>query len=155
MSINQRKENYYTSMKQCATATGVSVKALRIAKGMGGPGFLPSGRIDWVLLEPWLNTNKNLISSQSEESLEFYKIEIAKRDVVLRDLAIQKAKEEMLDPSEVKKFLSQLAVLLSSTIKKKKQELVSKAVGYENIIEKEFDELFSLIKKEVEAFCNK
>jgi hypothetical protein len=142
----------YTSFKQCATATGNDIKIIKQAKKVGAPGFLVSNRIEWNILKPWLDANRNTISQAAGESLEYYKTEIAKRDVTLRDLQIQKARREALDPIEVKKFLSQLAILLSSTLKKKKDDLMSKCTGYEDMIDKEFTEIFIMIQKEISVW---
>ena|ERR1051326_944336 len=144
----------FTSLAQCSAATGYDKKILKTAKQLNAPGFHASNRILWDQLEPWLIANKTTIESTTDESLEHFKIEIAKRDVVLRDLEIQKKREEVISPDELKQFLSTLGTLVSSVLKKKREELMSKATGYELLIDKEFQEIFKLLDKELDSFIN-
>ena len=144
---------YYTSMEQCANITGISKTILKKCKALGAPGFVKrSGRIDWKQFEPWFSVHKGEVISASDDSLEFYKKEIAKRDVTLRDLSIAQKREELIDPVEIKKFLTQLGIILSSVLKKQRQELMSKAVGYEKIIDEAFQNTFKFIETEIEKW---
>lgn len=145
----------FDSITQCASATGYDKKVIKQAKASGAPGFTQSNRIIWRELEPWLITNKTAVESAASHSLEYYKTEIAARDVVLRDLEIQRKKEESISPDEIKHFLSSFGTLLSSALKQKRQELMSKVTGYESVIDKEFVDLFKLVNKELDSFLNK
>jgi hypothetical protein len=142
----------FTSMLQCSAQTGYPKKVLMAAKKMGAPGFRSSSRICWAELEPYLTSHKVAIEADAEESLEYYKTQIAKRDVVLRDLSIAQKKEELIDPAEIKKFLTKLGVILSSVLKKQRQELQSKCTGYERIIDESTQEVFKLINAEMEKW---
>ena len=139
----------FTSMAQCSAHTGYPKKVLQAAKRMGAPGFTQNSRILWKELGPYLTTHQGVIESDADHSLEYYKTEIAKRDVVLRDLSIAQKKEELIDPAEIKKFLTKLGVILSSVLKKQRQELQSKCVGYESIINESTVEIFNLIEGEL------
>lgn len=141
----------FTSISQCANATGYTFKVIKEAKRLGFPGFTQSNRIVWAELKPALESNKQIVDNLTEDNIEFYKKEIAKRDVVLRDLQIQKIKEEMLSPEELNKFLVGFGTLLSSVLKKKRQDLISKCVGYEAVVDKEFVDIFTLVTKELDS----
>src|ERR1051326_480477 len=134
----------FSSITQCAGATGYDKKILLAAKKSGAPGFTPHNRIHWDKLEPYLIAHKLELETAAGHSLEFFKTEIAKRDVVLRDLEIQKKKEEAISPDEIKQFLTTFGTLLSSVLKKKREEMMSKATGYESLIDKEFQDVFTL-----------
>jgi hypothetical protein len=160
-TITVPPDGIFTSMAACTNGTGTPRAILKRAKHRNAPGFCSNNKILWNQLKPWLEANKELLNKSIKdvndidadaEDLQFFKKEIAKRDVVLKDLAIKKAKQEALDPTEVKDFLGKLAILLSSVLKKKQLELVSKCTGYEAVISLEFDEIFLLIQKELIAF---
>ena len=154
-SLDHPPGTIFSSMAQCSLRTGVSKKSIKTAKSLGAPGFTPNGRVLWDDLGPYFKQHQGVIDANSEETLEYYKTQIAKRDVVLRDLQIQKAKAEMIDPSEVKKFLTEFAVILSSVLKSKQKEIRSKATGYEKLIDDEFVEIFNLMGKEIAAWTPK
>lgn len=148
------KDIFYTSMAQASSSTGFDKKLLKTAKKLGAPGFDQSNRVNWTLLEPWLKDNKNLLESQADESLEHYKIEKTKLECELLDLKIKEEKENLISPEEIKQFLNKLGILLSSVLKKKREELMSKITGYESIVDKEFQEVFKTLDKEMEDFLN-
>lgn len=151
------KRTMYTSLTQASNATGIPKRIIKLAKLQGGPaaGFLPNNRIDWDLAEAYIRTHMNALEAGASDSLEYFKKEIARRDVVLRDLQIQKAKGDMIDPAEVDSFLTEFAIILSSTLKKKRQELASKCTGYEDVIDKEFGEIFRAIDTEIANWGSK
>lgn len=144
----------YTSILQCSKDTGIPKQVLKKAKALGGAsnGFTQSGRITWDIAGPWIEANRTLLEANEDDDIQHYKKEIAKRDVVLRDLEIAKKKGEMVDPVVVKKFLQEFGQVLSASIKQKREELLSKVTGYESIIDKEFIELFSVITKQIESW---
>lgn len=143
----------FTSMSQCSAKTAIPKLVLKRAKALGSPGFSSqSNRIRWAELKPWYDIHKGELEASAEESLEHYKIQLAKRDVVLRDLAIQRERAEALDPKEVKKFLQKLGTVLSSVLKEKRQQLISKCTGYEDLVDREFIAIFDLIAKELSVW---
>lgn len=142
----------FTSMVQCSASTGYPRKVLSAAKKMGAPGFTQNGRIKWAELKAYLDAHKGVIEADADESLEHYKIQIAKRDVVLRDLTIAQKKEELIDPAEIRTFLNKLGIILSSVLKKQRQELQSKCVGYEKIVDESTQEIFKIIRGEMEKW---
>ena len=145
----------YKSLIQCSKAENIPYELLKKAKANSAPGMYSNGDIAWLELKPWLELHRDELDIETNDSIQFFKKEIAKRDVILRDLEIKKAKSESLDPEDVKKFLVSLATLLSSILKKKKSELSSKCIGYETIIDTEFIEIFAMIQNEVSSFNKK
>lgn len=151
-NVSSSLDKTYSSMVQCSSKTGVPKILLKKAKALGAPGFDAHARIDWNELEPWLNVHRAELESSADESLEYYKTQIAKRDVVLRDLSIAQKKEELIDPAEIKHFLNKLGVILSSVLKKQRQELQSKCIGYEKIIDESTLDIFKLINSELDKW---
>jgi hypothetical protein len=142
----------FSNMKQTCACIGIELKVLKTAKNLGAPGFNANGKIHWGLLRPWLEANKDNVETASVDSLDFWKKELTKENVIGRRLENKKLKEEMLDPDDVKQFLIQFSAVLSSVLKQKKFELISKANGYEKLIDVEFNSIFSLIKEELEKW---
>jgi hypothetical protein len=157
--LSSRCRNIYTSLLQLSRATGISKSVLRRARDMGSPGFIASNKFDTSLILPFienhkqeLDTTPNKDDTTAGESYAFYRKEIAKRDVILRDITISQKREELIDPADLKRFLTQLGVILSSVIKKQRQELMSKCIGYEKVIDENTQDVFKLINIEMEKW---
>ena len=128
-----RDKNIWPSMRLLSDAKKISVAALKRAKKMNAPGFIKN-TIDWSLLEPWYKEHEvEIVDSidleEDTDSLLFYKKEIAKRDVTLRDLEIKKKKELFLDPDQVIEFLQNIAIAQNALFNARMKELPVKLAG--------------------------
>jgi hypothetical protein len=128
------------------------------ARKAGSPGFLAKNRFDISLIQPFVDEHRKDLEGPigegkfSTDTLQHYRKEIAKRDVVLKDLAIAQKKEELIDPAEIKLFLNRLGVIVSSAIKKQRQELMSKCIGYEKIVDESTQDIFRIIQGEMDKW---
>jgi hypothetical protein len=154
----------YKSLRQCSSITGIPKEKLSAAKTIGGmeAGFRTDNHIDFDVYKQWLEKNEKRLNdymatldTSDKDSIAHYKKEIAKRDVTLKELQIQKMKGEMVDPEEVNQFLVAFASQLSATIKKKKDELSTKCTGFESVIDKEFVDLFKMLEETVTSWGSK
>lgn len=118
----------YTSMKSLHSAMGIPIIQLKLAKTMNAPGFNSNNSINWMLLKPWLDENQHQLKVDEKETWEYYRIQNAIKDGVLKDQTkvindeqIKRLKGESLDPQEVKEFLSKVsakqAIVFKSTVK--------------------------------------
>ena len=115
---------------------------------MNAPGFTRNNSINWDLFGPWYDANKKSLGKDADESLEFYKKEIAKRDIQIQDLKIQKLKKEALDPAEVKALLTKIGLAQSALLKSKlTSDLPPRLVGLSLL------EIFSLMDSTVQDIC--
>jgi len=145
----------YNSMKALANAEPAATMAiLRMAKGLNAPGFNINGTINYKLLEPWLKERKEELEDGSSDSLQYYKKEIAKKDVVLRDLEIQKRKGNYLEPEDVKAFLNKVALSQNALFISRMKELPvklegKKAADIDTALKEVTHEICSIFSKEL------
>lgn len=156
----------FKNMRECvAQSKGlVPIKWIKECRDKGEGVCNLNGSIKWEILLRWLNKNKVSAANGNgikgdNISLEEVKIELGKKDLllrdkelILRDLEIAKKRGQMIDPEEVEKWMGSFALLLGSILRSKKSELISKCTGYEKMLEREFNDIFVLIKKEVDVW---
>jgi hypothetical protein len=116
MSEFESERETFNSMKQLAETKDIPLHILKMAKVANAPGFNSNNSVNYSLLAPWLLENQEQLEANYHDTLEHYKKEIAKRDVVIRDLEIKKRKGEALDPEEVKSFLAKVATIQSALL---------------------------------------
>lgn len=95
-------------MGTLSKSKGIPMAHLKLAKKMGAPGFDGDKPVKTDLFLPWYEANKQNLVKDADDSLEYYKKEIAKRDVIIRDETIKKLKKESLDPADVKQFFNRV-----------------------------------------------
>lgn len=149
MSENNVTTTVYKSMRDCSAKENIPMSLLKMAKKMDAPGFQVNGVISFHKLSPWLALHRPQLEHDEDKNLTYYKTQIAKRDLVLRDLTIAQKKQELIDPDEIKKFLVQLGVVFSSVLKKQRTDLMSRCIGYEREIDESTGEVFKLIEEEL------
>ena len=142
--INQER---FDSMKRCAAATGTPIDLLKAAKNSGAPGFSDNGRINWTELGPYIEENRGRLSQK--ESPDSLKAEKTKKEIELLTLKIKQMESDLIEPEEVNTFMSSFAVILSTALKQKRNELVSKCNGFEAIIDADFKSIFTVIEREI------
>ena len=158
----KKNENLYAGMMQCANATGISPKMLRLAKTKKAPGFRLNNSINMGELKPWLDIHKAELQEEIDAAPEMdeLKKESLQKDIEKKTLEIQKLRKLYLDPVEVKEFLTSMSVVQSSLLKSMITELPSRCVGktvgeIEREVSNSVSRIFSLFKSEMTAFMEK
>lgn len=95
-------------MKQLSQAKGIPVEILEMASAADADGFNTNGSINWPKFSEWYELHKDELVKSSLNSLEYFKTQIAKRDVQIRDEQLKKMRGESLSPDEVKEFLTRV-----------------------------------------------
>ena len=158
----KKNENLYAGLKQCANATGISPKVLRLAKTKKAPGFRLNNSINMGELKPWLDQHKDELQAEIDASPEMddLKKESLQKDIEKKTLEIQKLRKLYLDPQEVKEFLTSMAVVQSSLLKSMIAELPARCVGktigeIEKEVERSVSAVFKVFKTELGTFMDK
>ena len=121
----------YSSITQLEAATGIPRPILRLAKKLCFAGFKNANQtVNWKLLKPELEKRYDeLITQKLPEDISTIKIELAKRDLKLKDLQIRKLERNLLEPDDVKQLLVELATKNSIIIKTILDELPPRLAG--------------------------
>lgn len=86
--------------------------------------------VNWLILQPLYEQHKEDIESSDDATIESVKLENLKKDGALKSIAIQKAKEELVEKVVVKALLTKIASAQDSLFNGKlRQELPSRAVA--------------------------
>ena len=119
----------YPSAKNLSATSGIPLKLIKLAKAKGLPGFKGSSQIKWEQLKPEFEKALPKLLDEQTEDISFYKTELAKKDVRLKELQIRKLERNLLEPAEVKLLLVELATNISVSIKKELNELPPRIAG--------------------------
>jgi hypothetical protein len=119
----------YTGIKALSAATGLDLKIIRVARDRDFPGFNSNKSVNWTHLRPAIESRHEELVSRANTDIKTLKEEIAKRDIKLKDLQIKKMESNLVEPDDVKKFVTELATKHSIVIKKELQELPPKLSG--------------------------
>ncbi len=79
--------------------------------------------VDWLKLQPLYEANKDEIESDSATTLEEVKKQNAIKDGILKDLAIAKAKNELIEKAVVKALFHKIGSAQNSLFNKYRSEL--------------------------------
>jgi hypothetical protein len=138
----------YTSISALSEATGLDKKILRIAKQRNFTGFKSNGVVHWHQLRPIFESRYNELINDAPNDIKTLKEELAKRDIILKDLAIKKLERNLIEPDDIKKFLVELATKQSVVIKKELLELPPRLAGRSEVdIKVEIDKVLQTIFK--------
>jgi len=151
----------YDSYKQASLATGWPWRKLKLAKTLGSDGF-NHNRVNWDKFAQWYAVADNKLKLDMKydgnnkiQDIDGVKLENAIKDGILKDLEIQKRKENYLSPEEVSDFLIKLRLAFESTIRGFAVELAPKVIGQqilgeiEAIINHEINKLLNTFKDKI------
>lgn len=142
----------YTSISALSEATGLEKKILSLAKKRNFKGFTSNQRVNWNLLKPELEERYKELEEALPDDIATYKKEIAKREVKLKDLQIRKLEKNLIEPSEVKALLVELATKQSVVLKQVFSELPPKITGKPEpevklILDKALQDIFKVLQE--------
>lgn len=141
-------DTIYPNQRALSTAENIPLAIIRISKAKNAPGFSSNGTVNWTRLQPWLTENMTVIEAELNDTLEFYKKESAKREVILKDLEISKRRGEYLDPNDVKEFLNKVALAQNALFISRMKELPVKLAG------KTSQEIDKTLKETTQEICS-
>lgn len=117
--MSETDQKIFSSMKALSTAKGIPIAQIKIAKSLNAPGFNSNNSINWRTFEPWYLANKTDLETKANDTLEFYKKEIAKE-------TLKKLRKQMFDRQEVIAFLSKVETKQATVFKTSIKDLISK-----------------------------
>lgn len=145
----------YTSISALSIAAGIPKKILALAKKRGCSGFYTNSTVNWKVAKEPFESMLNELEEVGADDIAYWKKEIAKKDVVLKQLQIKKLEQNLIEPEEVKQLLIELATKQSVEIKKIFGELPPKCAGKNEIdigiVCKKYEEqLFQVLQSVIE-----
>lgn len=102
--LNPSDSNVFQSAEQLSAVKGISKYILKLAKRQKAPGFVGT-RIHWDKFQPWYESHKEELESQSEESIETYKRNLAKWQAEKARLEVAQLKGNQIDKESTRSFL--------------------------------------------------
>jgi phage terminase Nu1 subunit (DNA packaging protein) len=137
-----KKVERYNNIEAAATAKGISVRVLQIARNLNSPGIHPSGRVNWDLLGPWLQENNSKIeaNANSLDDMDELRKRKLQAQTEMLELENQEMKSNLIDKEDLKQFLLSLSTAQAAILNSRlRDELPIKLVN------KNQDEISSIL----------
>lgn len=121
----------YTGIKTLSIATGIPLNYIKYCKKNNYSGFGGNSTVDWRVLKPLFEKNYDKIHDvlSSGDDMGELKKELAKKDIQIKELQIKKMEKNMLEPSDVRELLIEIATHQSVVINSVLDELPPKIAG--------------------------
>jgi hypothetical protein len=141
----------YSSITALHEATGIPKTLLLAAKKKNCTGFYANGTVNYKTAKDAIVKMLDALDEATKDDIAFWSKENKKKDVILKDLQIKKLESEMIEPSEVKALLVELATKQSVVIKRIFTELPPKCAGKSEvdikiILDEAQKEIFGVLK---------
>lgn len=141
----------YTSISALSQATGIPKKLLAAAKKKNCRGNYANGTINWKTAKEAFEKMLDELEAAATDDIAFWKKENAKKDVALKELQIKKLEKNMIEPSEVKELMVEIATKQSVVLKRVFAELPPKCAGKSEIeckliLDEALETIFTVLK---------
>jgi hypothetical protein len=144
----------YNNLSMLSDATGIPRKMLKLAKKKDIRGFFTNGSINWTVLKPELERVYDTLVATEIDDIAYWKKEIAKRDVELKDLQIDQIKNDTIEPDDVRRLFVEISTQQSIVLNKVFKELPPKLAGageteIKVILDDELQTIYKVIKERI------
>jgi hypothetical protein len=151
-------DTVFTSVAQCAEATGIPVDVLKYAtrhpdavNDLNGAKY--SHRIKWQLLKPWLEDHEQEIEEITQEDYEKWRTLKTKAQAELAQIELEEKRGRIVEKQRVHDLLKSISAAQCSLFNSKfRQELPPKLLGkdvptMQVLIDDALSEVFAILHK--------
>jgi len=159
IEVEDNKTWERATQKAVSEATGIPRRFISKALAMFPECRHGRDQLNWNRLQPLYEQNRDEIETEDTLSIDGVKKANLLKDGILKDIAIQKARNELIERELVKALLGNIASAQDSLLNSKlRQELPAKArakgivsdeVGLRELIDQALNEIFGVMQGEL------